>query len=240
MQSKIPKADFSFKQFSINQDKCAMKVGVEAVAFGAWCSVNSVSEALDIGSGTGILSLMLAQRNSELTVLGLEIDEHACAQANENFENSPFKERLSCIHGDFLNHGLTREFDLIISNPPFFKEGIRSSSGKRNLARFEDNLPLSKLVSGISSLLKPKGKCCFLLPIDRELELIDTAIKSGLYTERITKIQSTTKKPVSRVFVQFGLNAIKKCVNENLLIYADDNTYTAEFKKLTKNFYLNI
>lgn len=217
-----------------------MKVGVEAVAFGAWCPVDDFTLALDIGAGTGILSLMLAQQNKGLKVLGLEIDEQACSQANENFENSPWKNQLSCIHGDFLTHEIDQNFDLIIANPPFFKAGIRSASRKRNLARFEDSLPLSKLVLGISALLKPEGKCCFLLPYESKEELVQTAIQFGLYPERIAELKSTSKKPISRVFAQFGQNANKRCVNENLMIYADDTTYTAEFKDLTKDFYLNV
>ncbi len=240
MQSKTQKADFCFKEFAINQDQCAMKVGVEAVAFGAWCHVNEASRALDIGSGTGILSLMLAQRNDSVNVLGIEISQRASEQANENFQRSPWSKRLRCENLDFLDFVPDELYDLIVSNPPFFKAGIKSVSLERSAARFEENLPLNELVSRASSFLKPKGKCCFMLPLDRRDELVQLAELVGLYPERLTEVQSTANKPPARLFSQFGRACGANCIQDVLQIYASESKYTDSFRNLTEAFYLDL
>jgi tRNA1Val (adenine37-N6)-methyltransferase len=240
MQSKTHKADFRFKQFSINQDQCAMKVGVEAVAFGAWCHVIEASTALDIGSGTGILSLMLAQRNESLHVQGIEIDQSASEQANENFQRSPWGHRLNCENVNFLDYSSTDLVDLIVSNPPFFKVGIRSATLERSAARFEENLPFEQLISRACTFLKPKGKCCFMHPLDRLDEIIQLTEMHGLNPERLTKVQSTANKPPTRIFSQFRKTSNASCTEDTLQIYSSQANYTETFRELTQEFYLDL
>ncbi len=164
---------FQFKQFTVHQDRCAMKVGTDGVLLGAWTSLDhSPENILDIGSGTGIIALMLAQRSEAFQIDALEIEENAYEQAVENFEASDWGDRLFCYHAgfdEFVEEMQDEEkYDLIISNPPFFSEDYKSGNDHRDQARFADALPLPELIEGASLLLSENGHFDLIIPFSEE------------------------------------------------------------------------
>ena len=174
---------FQFKQFTINQDRCAMKVGTDGVLLGAWCPIdNNPFSVLDIGAGTGILALMLAQRSSAQQIDAIEIDEDAFELCVENFENSPWSDRLYCYHAglDEFMEEPEDEYDLIVSNPPFYSEDYKTENEQRDLARFQDALPFEDLVEAASILLSEHGILSVIIPFKEEerlryyLRILDT------------------------------------------------------------------
>ena len=158
---------FQFKKFTINQDRCAMKVGTDGVLLGAWCPIdNNPFSVLDIGAGTGILSLMLAQRSNASQIDAIEIDEDAFEQCVDNFESSPWSDKLFCFHAglDEFMEEPEDEYDLIISNPPFYTEDYKTENEQRDLARFSDALPFEDLVEATHLLLSENGIFAVIIP----------------------------------------------------------------------------
>ena len=156
----MSKNQFIFKKFSINQNKCAMKIGTDAVLLGAWTTVeNYLNSILDIGAGTGVLALMLAQRSDAALIDAIEIDADAYEQCVENFENSQWRDRLFCYHASLLEftEEIDDEYDLILSNPPFYSEDYKSQKTQRDLARFQDAMPFEHLLESVSKLLSENG-----------------------------------------------------------------------------------
>lgn len=151
---------FTFKQFAIEQDRCAMKIGTDGVLLGAWAPIdNHPFSILDIGTGTGIIALMLAQRSAAQQIDALEIDEAAYEQATDNFENSPWNDRLFCFHAgldEFIEEP-EEEYDLIVSNPPFYSEDYKTENESRDLARFQDAMPFEQLLEAADLLLSEHG-----------------------------------------------------------------------------------
>ena len=167
---------FQFKQFKIEQNRCAMKIGTDSVLLGAWTSVeNSPFSILDIGAGTGILSLMLAQRSYAEQIEAIEIDENAYEQCAENFENSPWNERLFCYHASLLEfvEEVDDTFDLIICNPPFYSEDYKSKNNSRDLARFNDAMPVEHIIFAVANLLSESGLFSVVIPNKEELQFIE-------------------------------------------------------------------
>ena len=162
---------FSFKQFSIQQDRCAMKIGTDGVLLGAWTPItNNPFSILDIGAGTGIIALMLAQRSNAEQIDALEIDEDAYEQAVDNFENSPWSDRLFCFHAglDEFVEEPEDEYDLIVSNPPFYTEDYKTDNEQRDLARFADAMPFEDLIEAADLLLSEKGIFSVVIPFKEE------------------------------------------------------------------------
>ena len=198
---------FQFKQFSVNQDRCAMKIGTDGVLLGAWATVtHRPFSILDIGAGTGILSLMLAQRSFSETIEAIEIDDNAYEQAAENFENSPWADRLFCYHAGFLEfiEEVDDTYDLIISNPPFYSEDYKTENTQRDLARFTDALPFEHLLYGTSKLLSENGKAAFIIPFSEEDNFIALAAKFNLYPNRITRVKGTPSTDIKRSLLEFS------------------------------------
>ena len=160
---------FQFKQFTVWHDKCAMKVGTDGVLLGAWTSVENTRSILDVGCGTGLISLMLAQR-CQAIIDALDIDPAACMQARENADRSPFGQRLQVIHRPFADcvteFAGIRQYDCIVSNPPYFINSLKCPDKQRNQARHTDTLSLDELISGSKQLLSPGGRLCLILPFD--------------------------------------------------------------------------
>ena len=162
---------FQFKQFSIQQDRCAMKIGTDGVLLGAWCPVgHHPFSILDVGAGTGVIALMLAQRSSAEQIDAIEIEEEAYEQCVDNFENSPWGDRLFCFHAgldEFMDEP-EDEYDLIVSNPPFYTDDYKSEDAARDLARFVDALPFEDLIEAASLLLSEKGVLAVIIPFKEE------------------------------------------------------------------------
>ena len=182
---------FSFKQFNVQQDRCAMKIGTDGVLLGAWTPlINNPYNLLDIGAGTGILSLMLAQRSNLEQIDAIEIDEGAYEQCVENFEASPWSDRLFCFHAglDEFVDDPEEEYDLIISNPPFYTDTFKSENTQRDIARFEDALPFEELIEAADLLLSDNGIFSVIIPFKEEAKFVSMCKELDLFPLKITKI----------------------------------------------------
>jgi tRNA1Val (adenine37-N6)-methyltransferase len=234
---------FQFKQFSIEQDRCAMKIGTDGVLLGAWTPIeNNPYNILDIGTGTGIIALMLAQRSAAQQIDALEIDEEAYEQATDNFENSPWNDRLFCFHAglDEFVEEPEEEYDLIISNPPFYSENYKSNDDKRDLARFQDAMPFEELIEAADLLLSENGIFSVIIPFKEEENFIATAKENELYPIKITRVKGTPSTGTKRSLLAFCRNKNTITIEDELIIEIERHSYTPQYKELTKDFYLKI
>lgn len=234
---------FTFKQFSVKQDKTAMKVGTDGVLLGAWTPVShNPFSVLDIGAGTGIIALMIAQRSSAEQIDALEIDEDAYEQAVENFENSPWGDRLFCFHAgldEFIEEP-EDEYDLIVSNPPFYAEDYKSSNEQRDLARFQDAMPFDEIVEAADLLLSENGILAIIIPFREEEKFIALAKESELYPIKITRVKGTPSSEIKRSLLAFSRNKNTQTEIDELIIEIERHIYTPEYINLTKDFYLKM
>ncbi|WP_025743420.1 tRNA1(Val) (adenine(37)-N6)-methyltransferase [Aquimarina pacifica] len=236
------KKPFQFKQFTVHQDRCAMKIGTDAVLLGAWVEIeNSVQSILDVGTGTGVLALMAAQRSSAEVIDALEIDADAYEQAVENFEASSWGDRLFCYHASFQEFmsEIDDQYDLVISNPPFYVEAYQTHDTQRNLARFEDALPFEHLIIGAGKLVSPVGKLAVIVPYTEEERMISLASHVQLYPERITRVKGTPTSEIKRSLLLFGRET-SAIVTDELVIEFERHQYTEAYIDLTKDFYLKM
>lgn len=232
---------FSFKQFSVKQDKTAMKVGTDGVLLGAWAPVShNPYSVLDIGAGTGIIALMIAQRSAAEQIDALEIDEDAYEQAVENFEDSPWADRLFCFHAgldEFIEEP-EDEYDLIVSNPPFYAEDYKTENEQRDLARFQDAMPFEEIVEAADLLLSENGIFAIILPFKEESKFINLAKEAELYPLKITRVKGTPSSAVKRSLLAFSRDEVSEIKIDELVIEIDRHIYTPEYIELTKDFYL--
>lgn len=231
---------FAFKQFTVKQDKCAMKVGTDAVLLGAWANVSEAKNILDVGTGTGIIALMLAQRKS-VHVDAIDIDEAACVQAKENIEASPWKESVRIHHRSLqaFSKKATTKYDLIVSNPPYFVDSSKSHEEARTLARHTDLLPYDELLEGVLKLLSPVGKFCVVFPL-KEGELFrDKAKDKKLHLTKLTRVHTRLDKSEKRLLMQYEF--VPKTFSEDHITIEQDTEhhYSEEYKQLTKDYYLH-
>ncbi len=238
---------FVFKEFSINQHQCAMKIGTDAVLLGAWTSLDkNPFSILDIGAGTGILALMLAQRSAAVPIAiemidAIEIDADAYEQCVENFEASPWGDRLFCYHAslqEFVDE-IEDRYDLIISNPPFYSEDYKPKNHQRNLARFNDAMPFEHLIAGVSKLLSDEGIFSAIIPFKEETRFLTIASRFNLFPNRILHVKGTPTSEVKRSLleVSFRESAIEM---KELIIETERHQYTQDYIHLTKDFYLKM
>lgn len=233
---------FRFKQFTINQDKCAMKIGTDGVLLGAWTSVeNTPFSILDIGAGTGIISLQMAQRSDAEIIDAIEIDEDAYEQCVENFENSDWSDRLFCYHASLNEFAeeIDDEYDLIISNPPFYSEDYKSQNNSRDLARFTDALPFEHLIIGVSKLLSENGIFSVILPKKEEEHFKELAKEKNLFPQRICYVKGNPNSEIKRVMIEFSFQEQELKI-ENLIIEKSRHIYMEEYIDLVKDFYLKM
>ncbi len=236
---------FKFKEFTINQDKTAMKVGTDAVLLGTWSSLkNYPNSILDVGSGTGILSLMMAQRSDALTIDAVEVDEDAYEQTVENFENSDWGDRLFCYNSDFQNFANEmaeeeEEYDFIISNPPFYTDDYQTENKSRNKARFTTSLSFSDLILGVSKLLSKNGVFSTIIPFKEEENFIKIAEESNLFLNRVCYVKGNPISEIKRCLLEFSFTK-KKIEKEELIIEYERHKYTEKYINLTKDFYLKM
>ena len=234
---------FSFKQFSIQQDRCAMKIGTDGVLLGAWTPItNNPLSVLDIGTGTGIIALMLAQRSNAEQIDALEIDEDAYEQAVDNFENSPWSDRLFCFHAglDEFVEEPEDEYDLIVSNPPFYTEDYKTDNEQRDLARFADAMPFEDLIEAADLLLSEKGVFSVIIPFKEEESFLALAAAYELYPFKITRVKGTPTTETKRSLLAFSRNETTNVSIDELIIETARHIYTPEYIVLTKDFYLKM
>ncbi len=227
---------FCFKQFSVRHDRCAMKVGTDGVLLGAWGSVDG-KRILDIGTGTGLIALMAAQRNPEADVLGIDIDESAVAQASENVAESPFSRQIECILQDVLTFESEASFDAILCNPPFFTEDTLPDNRSRALARNNKCLPFPQLIKKVAVLLAENGTFSLIVPSALAQEIVGLCMENGLHLVRRCQIHTTARKPPRRTLLEFSRQN-RSCEMQTLCLVADDGTRSQQYQELTKDFYL--
>jgi tRNA1Val (adenine37-N6)-methyltransferase len=233
---------FTFKQFQVNQDHCAMKIGTDGVLLGAWTPlINNPYNVLDIGAGTGILSLMLAQRSNAKQIDAIEIDEDAYEQCVENFEASRWSDKLFCFHAgldEFVDEP-EDEYDLIISNPPFYTDDYKSPTTSRDLARFEDALPFEELIEAAALLLSDNGIFSVIIPFKEEERFVAMCKELDLFPLKITRVKGTPTSEIKRSLLAFCRIEQTALIDE-LVIEISRHNHTPEYIELTKEFYLKM
>jgi len=234
---------FSFKQFTVRQDRCAMKIGTDGVLLGAWTPIyNNPNAILDIGTGTGIIALMLAQRSEAWQIDALEIDENAYEQATDNFENSPWNDRLYCFHAglDEFVEEPEDEYDLIVSNPPFYSEDFKTDNEARDLARFSDAMPFEDLIEAAALLLSENGIFAVIIPFKEEGSFVALAEEYELYLVKMTRVKGRPTTEIKRSLLAFSRNKETNPPIEELIIETARHQYTPEYIELTKAFYIKM
>ena len=231
---------FHFKQFSVSHDRCAMKVGTDAVLLGAWAPVNPTTKSiLDIGAGSGILALMLAQRSNAELIDGLEIDGEAYEQCVTNFESSPWADRLFCYHASLkaFSNEIDIKYDFIISNPPFYNATYTTNNESRNTARFEAAMPFNKLLESVRKLLSKNGTFCVIIPFKLEKKFVEIGKENTLFSDKILRVRGKKNSVIKRSLMAFSFEKNPVKVKE-IYLERKRHVYSKDFINLTKEFYL--
>ncbi|RAJ11529.1 tRNA1(Val) (adenine(37)-N6)-methyltransferase [Arenibacter echinorum] len=233
---------FLFKQFQIHQDRCAMKIGTDGVLLGAWTSLQQQPQSiLDIGAGTGLIALMLAQRSHAETIDAIEINEDAYEQCVDNFESSEWADRLFCYHaslGEFVDE-MDDKYDLIVSNPPFYSEMVSSGDESRDMARQNQSLPFDGLLGGVAQLMSLNGTFSTIIPYKEEEGFLEMAQKLDLFPKRVTRVKGNPKSEIKRSLIEFQFGDIAGTTSD-LTIELERHKYTQDYIDLTKDFYLKM
>jgi len=234
----IKEMTFQFKSFGVKQEKSAMKIGTDSVLLGCLCDIGNAQSILDIGTGTGLLALMMAQK-STANIDAIELDEVAFVEAKENFETSSWFDRINIKHGDVRLNKFDYQFDIIISNPPYYQLGKSYSieDEQRLQARHDKDLPFSDLCNVVFSLLKTEGVFWLILPKEESMLFDEEATKMGLYLQESIDVKPKATKKVNRVIMKWGkLNT--QIITKEFIIYNEDGSATVDYIHLTKDFYL--
>lgn len=228
---------FQFKQFSVSQDKCAMKVGTDGVLLGAWANFND-GDVLDVGAGTGVVALMAAQKNKNSQIDAIDVDSLAVNQSRVNFLNAPWKERLNVFHVALQDFFPGKQYDSIVSNPPFFNNTYRAKNKERNIARHSELLTFEELIKDVDRLLKNSGNFSVILPFPAN-EFEQLAANHHLWVKTKTIVYPNLSRPPKRVLMEFVKQKTKVVENKLTIEKLQRHDYTNEYKALTKDFYLN-
>ncbi|SDG51143.1 tRNA1(Val) (adenine(37)-N6)-methyltransferase [Psychroflexus sediminis] len=236
---------FRFKEFEVEHSRSAMKIGTDAVLLGAWVDIDeNVSSILDVGAGTGILALQLAQRSPAETIDAVEIDPDAFEECVTNFENSPWGDRLFCYHASFTEFysEMDEKYDLIVSNPPYFSEQPRFDvqNTAREQARFQEHLTFEDLLLGVSLLLSEQGQFSVVLPFSEQEKFISVAREYQLYPSDILEVRGQPASPIKRTLLKFRRHKTESIAKEELIIEHSRHEYTQEYIDLVKDFYLKM
>lgn len=215
-----------------------MKPGTDGVLLGAWATPFQSEKVLDVGTGTGLIALMMAQRFENAEITGVDIDNEAVKESAQNFRNSPWSDRLNSMEQDFREMQFLSDYDLIVSNPPFFRNGVASPSQQRTFARHEASLPLNILLKQAYEALSPSGVLAIITPADYEEDVIYQAALMKLFPTRICKVISVEGKSPKRIMWEFSKRD-EGTHQETLIIRDSKNRFTKEYIDLTKDFYLD-
>ncbi len=238
----MQKKPFTFKEFKVHQDQCAMKIGTDSVLLGAWASLESNPfSILDIGAGTGIIALMLAQRSYAELIDAVEIDDSAYEQCVDNFEQSPWGDRLFCYHASLEEFAdeIEDKYDLIISNPPFYSEDYKTENNQRDIARFQDAMPFNHLIESVSKLLSENGIFSIIIPFKEEASFIKLASGFDLFANRILQVKGHPTSEIKRSLIEFSFRE-SDIKTDMLIIETGRHQYTQDYINLTKGFYLKM
>lgn len=234
----MPNPYFRFKQFTIHHDRCAMKVGTDGVLLGAWTNAKNIKNTLDIGTGSGLIALMLAQQNRDLLIDAIDIDNNAVEQARENVMRSPFSAQVRCFNTSLQEYALSCEqkYDLIVSNPPYFEQSLKSPKKNRSIARHTDSLSVDELIRLSSELLSHNGRLSIIYPFEYKNYLLE---QDQLFVTRVTNVYPVPDSLPKRVLVEFSKQ--RSSLKENdLLIEKKRHIYSDEFISLAKDYYLKL
>ena len=230
---------FKFKQFTIWHDKCAMKVGTDGVLLGAWAPVKGVSSVLDVGTGTGLIALMIAQRAPSAFIQAIDVDESAVLQAQDNINGSPWSDCIEVIKTDFKEYQPTKKFDLVVSNPPYFVDSLLPPNSSRSAARHTSSLSFHELISGVVECLAHKGIFAVILPSDVCDSFVALAKEKKLYLNKKLKIQTRLGVEPKRTLLQFSFTE-KDAEEDVLLVEIERHKYSDDYIRLTRDFYLKM
>lgn len=231
---------FQFKQFRIEQDKCAMKVGTDGVLLGAWCDVNGATRILDVGTGTGLIAMMVAQRACDnASITAIDIDKDAADQARQNSETSPWSDRIQVFNISLQDLDKKEKFDLIVCNPPYFTDSLKAPDAQRTTARHNDSLSIGDLVENSKLLLNASGRICVILPVKEGKQFVDKCHTCGLCVTKVTEVVPKPLAEVKRLLIEASVTA-RDMKNDKIQIEKEErHMYTEEFKKLTSPYYLD-
>ena len=231
---------FYFKHFKVEDGSSTMKVGTDAVLLGAVADVDQIRKILDIGTGCGVIALMLAQR-SHARIDAIEIDEASADQAIENARNSPWHDRVNIMHISFQKFisQNPKKYDLVVSNPPFFSRSLKSYNQQRNISRHNDSLSFTELISGSRQLMSVEGSLWVVLPLTESMNFIDIALKHFLYMHFRMKITPAEGKECHRAILQLKKKPAAEPIEKSLVIKVAPNRYSEEYVDLTREFYLD-
>ena len=235
----MPNPYFAFKQFTVRHDRCAMKVGTDGVLLGAWTDLSHSRRILDIGTGTGLIALMLAQRCMDARITAIDLDSAAVEQAQENIQASPWKDRIEALQQDICTYHPNGTFDTIVSNPPYFIDSLKCPDGQRSTARHTDTLDADRLIGKVSELLTSDGRFSIILPAEQTEDLIRVAGEKGLHPSRQTWVITRPGLSPKRILMEFRKTPITLQPDE-LVIELERHVYSEEYIALTKEFYLKM
>ena len=233
---------FRFKQFCVSHAVSAMKVGVDAVMLGAWADIEGVKKVVDVGCGCGVIALIVAQRAPDSKILAIDVDSDAVMEAKDNFQRSPWKERVKAktiSFDELIKEG--KKFDMLISNPPFYDSGVNSNLDSRMKARHFGELSPVSLVRNASQILSEEGRLALICPSDLESKLLSEGDLHGLCAVRITSVKTTPEKAPKRILLEFCRkeNKIDNCIKDTITIQQSAGVYTEEYINLTRDYYIN-
>ena len=229
---------FRFKQFDVVDDHCAMKVGTDGVLLGAWCTAGNARTVLDVGTGSGLIALMIAQRLPKAMITAVEIDAGSASDARQNFSLSPWHDRLALVQDDFL-HLPQQRYDLIVSNPPFFSQSLLPSDAGRAQARHGASLPLSSLIGRAATMLEPKGRLALVTPTSCGTQVNEASAFASLNIARLTHVCTIEGKPPARILWELSLQPVRT-VRDEIIVRDAAGEYTERYRQLCEVFYLHL
>ena len=235
----MPNPYFAFKQFTVRHDRCAMKVGTDGVLLGAWTDLSHSRRILDIGTGTGLIALMLAQRCMDARITAIDLDSAAVEQAQENIQASPWKDRIEALQQDICTYPPNGTFDTIVSNPPYFIDSLKCPDGQRSTARHTDTLDADRLIGKVSELLTSDGRFSIILPAEQTEDLIRVAGEKGLHPSRQTWVITRPGLSPKRILMELRKTPVTLQPDE-LVIELERHVYSEEYIALTQEFYLKM
>ena len=230
---------FRFKQFSLLNDRTAMKVGTDGVLLGAWCDVAGAKRVLDVGTGCGLIALMVAQRNADAAIMAIDIDPDAVEEAKVNIANSPWSDRVEALVADLNDYAAQEPFDLIVSNPPFFTESVMAPSRTRNIARHSVTLTMEQLIGKSKSMLADDGTLAIISPVEQELYIRTCVVKTAMSIKRLSSVLPVEGASPKRLMWELAKHPAAT-VEEQITIKLADSSYSEQYINLTRDFYLRM
>lgn len=230
---------FNFKRFSLSNERSAMKITTDGVILGAWADAVGCKRVLDVGTGTGLIALMVAQRNPDAIIDAVEIEPVAAEEAGANAKNSPWAGRIVVHNADFKTFRPEVRYDLIVSNPPYYNTGIKAPDSSRAMARHHDSLDFADILNRAGELLEDDGLISLIAPLSREDDIIFSATLAGLNVVRLAKFSSREGLEPSRMLIELSRMKVSAKYT-SFAIHDSDGAYTSEFINMTKDFYINL